>query len=374
VPNNPPTTWFDNWTDGGNAANDSFVWMTSDGGEPFTSRPPAARPPTDTADESVAAMHRRWLHHGSPTPEPRADHSRGCEPANADLLAGVQLDEFFVEYQPIVSLSSGKLEAFEVLLRWRHPRRGPLRPVYFIDDAERCGALTLLTPKILEAALSANADWNRAGGRRAPIAVSINLCGAQLRDPELVPNVAAAIEASGVAPDSVWFEITENTGARHALAHLDTLHDLRQVGAKLALDDFGTGCASIGCLRNLPIDAVKIDRSLIIQAAASVSGARVLAASAEIARALGITVVAEGIERREQLDLVRALGCELGQGFYFAPPLNRTEADRIAALPAPLGATTPTPQVSARPRLDRLRELRAGPGSREPAAPVVHRR
>ena len=164
-----------------------------------------------------------------------------------------------------------------------------------------------------------------------PVAVSINLCGAQLRDADLAAHITAALDESGVAAERVWFEITENTAARHVLADGDVLHDLRRLGVKLALDDFGTGCASIGCLRELPLDAVKIDRSLVVQAGVSPSGARVLAASTEIARALGMTAVAEGIAELDQLERVRDLGCELGQGHYFTGPVGRPEADQLAA-------------------------------------------
>jgi EAL domain-containing protein (putative c-di-GMP-specific phosphodiesterase class I) len=225
------------------------------------------------------------------------------------------------------------VEAFEALLRWQHPQRGVLEPAVFIDDAEHVGLLALLTPKVLADACAAAAAWTSGRGDGAPIAVSINLCASQLRDARLLPRIAAAIESSGVAPERVWFEITENTGARHALSHLQLLHQLRRLGVKLALDDFGSGCASIGCLRNLPIDAVKIDKSLVQQATATRSGERVLAASTEIARALGIVAVVEGIEEADHLACARSLGCELGQGFHFAPPVSRVGADRLAAFP-----------------------------------------
>ncbi len=317
--------------------NDAFVWTTSSDSAPIRGRP-AKGPPAETLE----SMHRRWLHHG-PAPaahQPSRSPPQRHEPQIADLLAGVQLDEFFLEYQPIISLVSGNLAGFEALLRWRHPRRGVLGPAQFIDDAERSGAWASLTPLILHDACRAAELWNRTADAGSPIAVSINLCGAQLYDPQLGAHVAAAIGHTGLAAGRLWFEITEHSAARHVLSHREVVHDLRRLGVKVALDDFGVGCASIGCLRGLPLDAVKIDRSLIVAAAVSRSGARVLAASTEMARALGLTVVAEGIEQQDQLECARSLGCDLGQGCYVTAPIGRAAADRIATVQPTASATS----------------------------------
>jgi EAL domain-containing protein (putative c-di-GMP-specific phosphodiesterase class I) len=321
--------------------NDAFVWTTSNDSARVTQGRPLGRPPNGQSAETLDAMHRRWLHHGPPATGTRPPRSprRRYEPHIADLMAGVQLDEFFLEYQPIISLASGQLAGFEALLRWRHPRRGVLGPERFIDDAERSGALGLLTPLILHDACRAAERWNRTAGADSPIAVSVNLCGAQLYDPRLGEHVAAAIGHTGLAAERLWFEITENSAARHVLVNREAVHDLRRLGVKVALDDFGAGCASIGCLRGLPLDAVKMDRSLVVAAAAGSSGARVLAASTQMARALGLSVVAEGIERQDQLDCARRLGCDLGQGSYVTPPIGRRAADRMAAT-APSASTT----------------------------------
>lgn len=325
---------------------DDFVWTPNSGGSSLTRVPAAGRhgdpPPARGAADSVrggradspAAIHRRWLHHGPTSPDDGSRHRRE-RPWIADLAAGIELDEFFLEYQPIVSLATGQLEAFEALVRWRHPQRGVLGPAAFIEDAELAGLLPLLTPKILADACAAVATWNDDRNDLPPIAVTINLGGSQLRADDLLPRVAAAITENGLAAGRVWFEITEDTGARYALADLRVLHELRRMGTKLALDDFGAGCASIGCLRNLPIDAVKIDRSLILQATATRSGERVLAASTEIARALGIITIAEGIGRPDHLACARKLGCQFGQGFYFTRAVSRAEADRLTTTSPP---------------------------------------
>ncbi len=321
--------------------NDAFVWTTSSDSARITQQQPAGRAPYRASAETLESMHDRWLRHGpapAVTQVPGSPRRRDA-PHIADLMAGVQLDEFFLDYQPIISLATGDVAAFEALLRWRHPRRGVLGPERFMDDAERCGALEVLTPLILHDACRAAATWNNSSGVGAPVAVSINLCGAQLYDPKLGEHLAGAIATTGVAADRLWLEITENSAARHVLSHRQVVHDLRRLGVKTALDDFGAGCASIGCLRGLPLDAVKIDRSLVAAAAVSRSGARVLAASAEMARALGLTVVAEGIERADQLECARSLGCDLGQGFYVTAPIGRDEADRMVRARRTAGTT-----------------------------------
>ncbi len=324
------------------SGNDAFVWTTSSDSARITQQRPSGRPSSAAPAETLESMHRRWLLHG-PAPagnQPSRSTRRRHAPHIADLMAGVQLDEFFLEYQPIISLAGGDLTAFEALLRWRHPRRGVLGPAQFIDDAERAGALALLTPLILHDACRAAELWNRTTATGSPIAVSINLCGAQLYDPKLSAHVVAAIGNTGVAAERLWLEITENSAARHVLSHREVVHDLRRLGVKIALDDFGAGCASIGCLRGLPLDAVKFDRSLLAAATLSRSGARVLAASTEMARALGLTAVAEGIEQQDQLECARSLGCDLGQGFYVAAPIGRAAADRMATARPPASATS----------------------------------
>lgn len=281
------------------------------------------------AAPDLAKTHRHWPPTGAVPPPRRPARTTSDRRDVADLWAGIELREFFLEYQPIVSITTGHLEAFEALLRWQHPVRGVLRPGDFLAAAEASGALSAMTPWIIGEACDAAARWNT--GAPNPIAVSVNLTGPELRAPDLAVCVAAAIRRAGISPARLWIEITEDSGATQARRNQHVLSELRELGVRLALDDFGTGCASIGCLRDLPIDAVKIDRSLLQHASRGVSGERILAATAEIIHALGVAAVVEGVETDADRDLAQHHGCSLGQGYLFAPPMSRRAADRLAA-------------------------------------------
>lgn len=289
--------------------------------------------PCPTAHGDPGGARRGWLRYG-PVPPCRVPAPPGTRRARAEFEAAIERREFRVEFQPIVAVASGRIEAFEALLRWRHPRRGVLRPGDFLGEAEGAGALRLITPFVLAASCAAAARWNT--GSAHPVAVSVNLSGSQLAQPGLPELVAAVLHEHALDPARLWFEITEDTGAREARARLGTLLTLRRLGTRLALDDFGAGSSSIGRLLDLPLDAVKLDRSLV-RFSDSRRGRRVLAACADIAHALGIATVAEGIEGPQQLERVRALGCEFAQGHYFGRSAPRAAADRVAVLGWPWG-------------------------------------
>jgi EAL domain-containing protein (putative c-di-GMP-specific phosphodiesterase class I) len=284
--------------------------------------------PCMTARGDAERGRRPWLRYG-PVPPFRSPSAPGTRRARAEFAAAVERRELRIEFQPIAGVASGRIEAFEALLRWRHPRRGLLRPRDFLGEAEAAGVLQLVTPFVLGVACDAAARWNT--GAPHPVAVSVNLSGCQLAQPQLPELVEAALAEHELDPARLWFEITEDTGAREARSRVGTLLTLRRLGTRLALDDFGAGSASIACLLELPLDAVKLDRSLM-RMSDSRRGARVLAACADIAHALGIPTVAEGIERADQLARVQALRCEYGQGDYFGRPAPRGAADRAAVV------------------------------------------
>jgi PAS domain S-box-containing protein len=252
-------------------------------------------------------------------------------PVTSELDLAVERDEFFSRYQPIVSLCNGEIEAFEALLRWQHPRHGVVGPGAFIGEAESRGILSELTRQIVFDACSDAVHWNELRRRAEPISVSVNLCGSQLRDPRLMQSIGDALAASSLEPSSLWLEITENTGVSEATRDPGLLHDLRDLGIKLVLDDFGSGYASLGSVRKLPLDIVKLDRSLVSGAAENRCDARILAAGIEIAQALEIDVIAEGIERRVQLEYLQSLNCARGQGYFFSRPIDRDRADMLIA-------------------------------------------
>jgi EAL domain-containing protein (putative c-di-GMP-specific phosphodiesterase class I) len=252
-------------------------------------------------------------------------------PVTSELDLAVERGEFFSRYQPIVSLGDGEIEAFEALLRWQHPRHGVVGPGAFLGEAESRGILAEITQQIVHDACIDAVHWNELRHGGDPISVSVNLCGSQLRDARLIASIGEALATSGLEPSRLWLEITENTGVTEATRDPGLLHDLRDLGVKLVLDDFGSGYASLGSVRKLPLDIVKLDRSLVSGAAENRCDARILAAGIEIAQALEIDVIAEGIERRVQLEYLQSLRCTSGQGYFFSRPVDRARADMLVA-------------------------------------------
>jgi EAL domain-containing protein (putative c-di-GMP-specific phosphodiesterase class I) len=251
---------------------------------------------------------------------------------SSELELAARRGELFARYQPIISLRDGEIEGFEALLRWDHPAHGVLGPASFIGEAEARGILAEITCQIVHDACDDATHWNELrppGG--GPVSVSVNLCGSQLRHPRLLDSVADALAASRLAPEQLWLEITENTGITEATRDPGLLIALRALGVRIVLDDFGAGYASLGSVRKLPLDVLKFDRSLVSGVADNRCDARILAAGVEIAAALEIDVIAEGIEHRAQLEYVEALDCKSAQGFYFSRPLDRDRADLLIA-------------------------------------------
>jgi EAL domain-containing protein (putative c-di-GMP-specific phosphodiesterase class I) len=251
---------------------------------------------------------------------------------SSELELAAHRGEFFARYQPIVSLRDGEIEAFEALLRWDHPAHGVLGPASFIGEAESRGILADITCQVVHDACHDAVHWNelrRPGS--LPVSVSVNLCGSQLRHPRLLDSIANALAASELAPARLWLEITENTGITEATRDPGLLSALRGLGVRIVLDDFGSGYASLGSVRKLPLDILKFDRSLVSGVAENRCDARILAAGVEIAEALEIDVIAEGIEQHAQLDYVKALDCKSAQGFYFSRPVDRERADLLVA-------------------------------------------
>ncbi|MGZ4201194.1 MAG: EAL domain-containing protein [Thermoleophilaceae bacterium] len=236
-----------------------------------------------------------------------------------DLRHALERDELELHYQPLVDLTSARTVGFEALLRWRHPERGLVPPNDFISIAEETGLIIPIGSWVLRAACAQLARWEE------PVYLSANLSALQVV-PDLVDEVEGLLERYMLRPARLVLEITESL----VLDPLTkpTVARLRALGVQVALDDFGTGYSSLGSLQRFPLDVVKLDRELI-KSLDEESGSAVLAAAVELGRALGLNVVAEGIETQLQLAKVRELGCDLGQGFLFAKPLPVQEADRF---------------------------------------------
>jgi diguanylate cyclase (GGDEF)-like protein/PAS domain S-box-containing protein len=251
-----------------------------------------------------------------------------------DLRWALDRDELRLHYQPVFDLKSGEVAGVEALIRWQHPERGLLPPAEFIRMAEANGLVVPLGTWALHEACRAGRQWQERGPASAPI-VGVNLSARQLQEPGLVESVAAALATSGLTPSWLELEITESIVVMDGPAALRTLADLRALGVRLAIDDFGTGYASLTYLRDVPVDAVKIDRSFIAGIGRGRSNLAIVRAIVGLAHDLGLAVTAEGIETLEQRTIAQSLGVDRGQGYYFARPLP------VEAIDALLGVARP---------------------------------
>jgi EAL domain-containing protein (putative c-di-GMP-specific phosphodiesterase class I) len=238
-----------------------------------------------------------------------------------ELERALANQEFVLHYQPIVDLTDGTIPGVEALIRWAHPERGLVPPGEFIGTAEESGLIVPIGRWVLEAACRQVATWKRDGIVAEDFGLSVNLSPRQLRDEDLVANVAQALAESGLSARSLTLEMTETVLVDDITTAAGTLERLKSLGVQLAIDDFGTGYSSIGYLAQLPIDILKLDRSFVA-AASDVAGpgARLARTILGIGRSVGLPAVAEGIETPDQVTLVRELGCRYGQGFLFARP------------------------------------------------------
>lgn len=243
----------------------------------------------------------------------------------ADLRGAVERGELRLEYQPILSLVSGRLVGFEALVRWEHPGRGLLAPADFVALAEESGVIVPIGEWVLREAAVQAAAWG--GG----LTVNVNVSGRQLAHPKFAAHVAAALVASGLEPGRLQLEITESVLLRDPDAAIEVLEALREMGVQLYLDDFGTGYSSFTYLHLFPIDAVKLDRSFVHRMDEDTRNDAIVRALLAMAQSLGLLVVAEGVERTEEAEHLLELGCPFGQGYLFSRPLTREAAARIAA-------------------------------------------
>ena len=268
-----------------------------------------------------------------------------------DLRGALERGELRIHYQPIVSLGEGQVVGFEALVRWQHPKRGLVPPLAFIPLAEETGLIVPLGRWVLGEACAQAERWNR--GRpddTPPVFVSVNLSARQFTKGDLVDDVGSTLQRCALEADALELEITESVLMDQSEAGIRALRDLRGLGVRLVLDDFGTGYSSLSYLKHLPLDTIKIDRSFV----AGIDGAAdrsIVDAVIALAHGLGIAVVAEGIETESQLDRLRDLGCDYGQGYLISRPVP---AERTAAL---LRRNVTRPR-SMRPRPVRPRTLR----------------
>ncbi len=239
-----------------------------------------------------------------------------------DLRDALGTDQFFLEYQPIVSLEDGSLRGAEALARWNHPTRGVISPGQFIAIAEEIHLVMPLTLRFLEQACTQFVAWQHQFPERTPDCISVNLSRIQLTEPDLVEQIMQIVQDSGISPDRLQLEITETEIMQDRETALRVLDSLKAHGVKLAMDDFGTGHSSLACLHELPFDVLKIDRAFV--ANLSHGRAYILLANSivTLAENLGMKCVAEGIENLDQIALLQSMGCSCGQGYYLGRPVS----------------------------------------------------
>ena len=246
-----------------------------------------------------------------------------------ELRRAIGRDELRVHYQPIVSLDSGAVIAFEALVRWQHPRRGLIAPSEFIPTAEESGAIESLGRWVLEVACRQAAAWHAGNPDGLPVGMSVNLSARQVAQPDLPQLVGEVLTSTGLDPSALSLEITESSLVEESAAPVENLAALRAMGVRLVIDDFGTGYSSLAYLRRFPLDAIKIDRSFVEGLGVEHDSAAIVDALIAMAGALSLGVIAEGVETTTQIEELKRLGCHRAQGFYFAPAL-RADAAHVA--------------------------------------------
>ena len=245
----------------------------------------------------------------------------------AELRRALNAEQLFVVYQPIVDMAHGGVSGMEALVRWRHPERGTVSPVEFIEIAEESGLIGALGEFVLNQACLQHVAWQRTLGDLAPRMMSVNVSRAQLSDPRITAQVRLALKSSGLPAACLQLEVTESLAAQDQLIQA-RLRELKLLGVTLALDDFGTGYSSLSSLHLLPIDVVKIDRSFVNQVESSAHHRVLVEATVRVARSLAMSTVAEGVETPGQAAVLKALDCDKGQGYFFARPMSGDEATR----------------------------------------------
>ncbi len=240
----------------------------------------------------------------------------------AELRQALERNELRVHYQPIVPLQSGRITDVEALVRWQHPTRGLVPPIDFIPLAEETGLIVPLGLWVLEQACLQTAAWHREFPTAPPLVVSVNLSPRQFQMPDLVEEVSRVLAITGLPAACLKLEITEGVIMRDVEATIATLWRLRTLGIQLAIDDFGTGYSSLAYLRRLPLDVLKIDRSFIMGIGENAEDKAIVQAILSLAKSLGLSVTAEGIETAEQATMLSGWQCDRGQGYYFARPLD----------------------------------------------------
>ena len=254
------------------------------------------------------------------------------------LRRALERNELVLHYQPIVELAGATSVGVEALIRWHHPEQGMVAPGRFIPVAEESGLIIPIGAWVLEDACGQLRDWHHRGPVGSQGSVSVNLSAHQIDDPEIVRTVEAILTRTGLAPEHLTLEITESALMKDAAAALVGLQALKEIGVLLAVDDFGTGYSSLSYLQRFPLNILKVDRMFVAELGLQTGGDEIVSAVIELAHALDLRVVAEGVETERQFDVLRALGCDFAQGFLFSRPVPANELRAMFGLELPASA------------------------------------
>ena len=243
------------------------------------------------------------------------------------LRVALERKELTLHYQPQVDMTTGRIVGMEALARWKHPERGWIPPDKFIPIAEEIGLITPIGEWVLRTACAQNKAWEDAGlsGYR----VAVNISGHQIRQQDFVEAVTRVLRQTGLRPQSLGLELTESVLMHGGEENIAKLRMLEVMGIHISIDDFGTGYSSLGYLKLFPIDVLKIDRTFVRDVTTNPDDAAIASAIVTLAHSLGIQVVAEGVETKEQLAFLRSRRCDGIQGYYFSKPLPAGECEAL---------------------------------------------
>jgi EAL domain-containing protein (putative c-di-GMP-specific phosphodiesterase class I) len=269
--------------------------------------------------------------------------NNGSWPTIADLRQGLDLGQFVLHYQPEVDLKSRKIVGLEALIRWAHPERGLIPPMEFIPLAEESGLILPIGDWGLAEACTQIQKWCREDTRHGSLRVCVNLSARQFSREGLADHVEALLVQSGISSRQLGLEMTESSLIPNMRTAMEVLGSLRRLGVSLLMDDFGTGYSSLNHLHSFPFDVLKIDCSFVRRMTEGDQPLQIVRTIIELARVMGMDVVAEGIETLEQFRLLRQLGCRFGQGYLFARPMSAEAVGQLLRLP---GRVLPDPEAT----------------------------
>ena len=311
--------------------------------------PEAIRTLESLADMVSSQLELRTLRKTLTANGNRQRRTRAAETANkswpgrTDLRQALDQRQFVLYYQPEIDLATRRIVGLEALIRWAHPERGLIPPMDFIPLAEESGLILPIGDWGLGEACSQIQKWCHEDPRHASLRVGVNLSARQFSREGLADHVEALLVQSGISSRQLGLEMTESSIIPNMRIALEVLGSLRRLGVSLLMDDFGTGYSSLSYLHSFPFDVLKIDRSFVGRMTEGDQPLQIVRTIIELARVLGMDVVAEGIETREQYRLLREMGCRYGQGYLFARPMSAEAVTQLLRLP---GRVLPEPEFA----------------------------